>query len=328
MKAKLSLLALSILSTAAVAQLSDEAGLSGEVSLNAGFSSSSSNFDTDGDKTITDNTKSASSESGAIVLPLGSLAYTFGDNLNKQVYVGTAREDIAVGNLALEIGYKQKLANDTIVDVSLLPTLMSGETWADPFLEGSERQTTDETGIAYRLQLKNIAGTNFSLDTAYATKDVDNEQSGINDGNLSDAQRKSLQRDNTTIFIKGDYQYMLNKSSFIQPSLSYTKIDADGDANSSTAFGGELSYFKLMNKHQFALTAGYTSRSFDAINPIYGKKRDESELSLFAAYEYQEFMGWEDWSLVSFVGYGQTDSDIDFYDEDQTFMSVGMNYQF
>lgn len=328
MKAKLSLLAVSLISASAMAQFSDQAGISGEVSLNAGFSSSSSNFDTDGDKTIADNTQSASSESSFLALPLGSLAYTFGDKLNKQFYVGTAREDIAVGNLALEIGYKQQLANETVIDLSLLPTLMSGETWADPFLEGAQRQATDETGIAYRLQLKNIAGSNFSLDTAYATKDIKDEKSGLNDIALSDAERASLQRDSTTIFVKGDYQYMLNRTSFLQPSLSYTKTDADGNANSSTAFGGELSYFKLLDKHQFALTAGYTSRSFDAINPIYGKKRDESELSLFAAYEYQEFMGWEDWSLISFVGYGQTDSDIDFYDEDQYIMSLGMNYKF
>ncbi|NOH81407.1 DUF2860 domain-containing protein [Vibrio sp. RE86] len=327
MKAQLTLIALSIFAAPTFAQLSDQEGISGEISLNTGYMSSSSNFDTDGDKTINDLNQKAKTNSDFIALPLGSIAYTFGTNLDKQVYAGTAREDIAVGNLALEIGYKQALESGMVIDISFLPTIMSGETWADPYQLGSERNTTDETGNAYRLKFDSIMGSNFSLDTAYATKDISDEKSGqseltdINDIN-------SLKRSSSSIYIKGDYQYALNKTSFLQPSLIYVKTDADGKANSSTAFGGEVSYFKMINKHQFALTAGYTQRSFDAVNPLYGKTRDESELSLFAAYEYQEFMGWEDWSLISFAGYGTTDANIDFYDEDEYFMSLGVNYQF
>jgi hypothetical protein len=325
MKAQLSLITLALTSASTFAQLSDQAGFSGEVSINAGYSSSSSNFDTDSDKTITDNTQSASSESGFMALPLGNIAYTFGSNLNHQFYAGTAREDIAVGTLALEVGYKHKLANSTVIDLSLLPTLMSGETWADPFIENSTRQVTDESGIAYRLQVKNIAGSNFSLDTAYASKDIDNEQSG---SGLSTAEQQLLRRDASTIYVKGDYRFLLNRTTFIQPSLNYTQSEADGDANSYTALGGEISYFKLLDQHQFALTAGYTNRSFDASTPVYAKTRDENELSFFAAYQYQDFLGWQDWSLISFAGYSQKEANIDFYDEEQIIMSVGMNYQF
>lgn len=328
MKAKLSLIALSLFALPTMAQLSEQAGFSGEVSLSAGFASTTSNFNTDGYKTINDVNQTASSDSGALVLPLGSLAYTFGTNLDKQFYVGMAREDIAVGTLALELGYKQQLASGMVIDASFLPTVMSGETWSDPFLTGQERQTTDETGNAFRLKFNNIMGSNFSLDTAYATRDIDDEKSGVSDTSLTTAERNALQRDSSSIYLKGDYRLPLTRTSFLQPSLTYIKTDADGDANSLDSVGGELSYFKIMNRHQFALTAGYTNRSYDAINAIYGKTRDEDELSFFAAYEYQEFMGWQDWSLVSFAGYSKTDSNIDFYDEDQYLLSVGMNYQF
>ncbi|WP_019273990.1 DUF2860 domain-containing protein [Vibrio coralliilyticus] len=327
MKAKLSLIALSLVALPTMAQLSEQAGFSGEVSLSAGFSSTTSNFNTDGDKTINDVNQTASSDSGALVLPLGSLAYTFGTNLDKQFYVGMAREDIAVGTLALELGYKQQLASGMVIDASFLPTVMSGETWSDPFLTGQERQTTDETGNAFRLKFNNIMGSNFSLDTAYATRDIDDEKSGTSYSSDPEV-TKVLQRDASSIYLKGDYRQQLTRTSFLQPSLTYVKTDADGDANSLDSIGGELSYFKIMNRHQFALTAGYTNRSYDAINPIYGKTRDEDELSFFAAYEYQEFMGWQDWSLISFAGYSTTDSNIDFYDEDQYLFSVGMNYQF
>ncbi|MGF1752289.1 DUF2860 domain-containing protein [Vibrio makurazakiensis] len=332
MKAKLSLLALAIAAAPAMAELSEEAGFSGEISLNTGYMSSSSHFDTDGDKTLTEanSTKKAESNGDFLALPLGSVAYTFGSHLDKQVYAGTAREDIAVGNLALEIGYKQEFASGMVIDASFLPTIMSGETWSDPYLLNAERQTTDESGNAYRLKFENILGSNFTLDTAYATKDVSDEQSGMGVFDPATEQDSigALQRDSSSIYVKGEYQISLNETSFLQPSLTYVKTDADGKANSSTSFGGELSYFKILNRHQFALTASYTTRSFDAVNPLFDKTRDESELSFFAAYEYQDFMGWQDWSLISFAGYGTTDANIDFYDEDEYLMSVGMNYQF
>ncbi|MDC5854757.1 DUF2860 domain-containing protein [Vibrio europaeus] len=326
MTTKPTLIALAVLSTApAMAQLSDSAGISGEVSLSAGYTSSTSNFNTDTNATITDNTQKGQSDSSVLALPLGSIAYTFGSQLDKQFYAGTSREDIAIGTLALELGYKQQLANGTVIDASFLPTIMSGETWADPFQTNAARSVTDEKGNAYRLKFSNIANSGFSLDTAYAIKDIENEQSG-QARSVSDQQL--LRRDATSIYVKGNYRIPVDRTMFLVPSLTYIKTDADGDANSLTSWGGELSLFKVINRHQFALTASYTSKSYDASHPVYNKVRDDDELSLFAAYEYQQFMGWRDWSLISFAGYGQTDSNIEFYDEDQMIFSVGVNYQF
>lgn len=309
-----------------MAKLSGQAGFSGEVSLSAGYTSSTSNFNTDANATLTDNTQKGQSDSGFIPLPLGNIAYTFGSQLDKQFYAGTAREDIAVGTLALELGYKQQLANGTVIDASFLPTIMSGETWANPFEENVERTTTDEKGNAYRLKFSNIAGTGFSLDTAYADKEIEDERSGQYLSSPADSDL--LRRDATSLYVKGDFRLFIDRTTFLKPAVTYVQTDADGEANSNTSWAGELSLFKVMNQHQFALTAGYTTRSYDASHPIYGMTRSDDELSLFAAYEYQQFMGWQNWSLISFVGYGTTDSNIDFYDEEQTILSVGMNYQF
>jgi len=326
MTPKPTLIALAILSAApAMAQLSDSAGISGEISLSSGYTSTTSNFNTDANATISDNSLKGESDSSVMVFPLGSLAYTFGSQLDKQLYVGTSREDIAVGTLALEIGYKQQLANGTVIDASFLPTIMSGETWADPFQTNSARSVTDEKGNAYRLKFSNIANSGFSLDTAYAVKDIENEQSGNYDSTINN---DLLRRDATSIYVKGDYKLHFDRTTFLVPSLTFIKTDADGDANSLTSWAGELSLFKVINRHQFALTAGYTSKSYDASHPVYSKVREDDDLSLFAAYEYQQFMGWQNWSLISFAGYGQSDSNIDFYDEDQMIFSLGVNYKF
>ncbi|MEZ8789699.1 DUF2860 domain-containing protein [Vibrio splendidus] len=318
MKIKITLLALSVAASPAFAKLADEQGFSGEISINTGVASSTSNFNTDADSTISSNTQKASSESSFLVAPLGSVAYTFGEKLNHQVYTGTARDDVATGTVVLEVGYKYQLESGMTIDASLLPTIMSGETWANPYAEGVARSKTDETGNAFRLKLSSIAGSAFSLDMAYATKDVDHDE----------IQEQELKRDANTLYLKGQYRVPLSRTMMLIPSIIYQTRDADGNAESYDQFGGEVSLFGGMGRHQYALTAGYNQRSYDANNSIYDKTRSDDNINLFAAYEYEQFMNWDNWSFVSLAGYGTSDSNITFYDESQYIVSVGLNYKF
>ncbi|CAK2682123.1 DUF2860 domain-containing protein [Vibrio crassostreae] len=317
MNIKIALLVLSVAAAPAFAKLADEPGFSGEISINIGVTSSTSNFNTDADSKIASTNQKASSESSFLVAPLGSIAYTFGEKLNHQVYTGTARDDVATGTVVLEVGYKYQLESGMVIDASLLPTIMSGETWADPYNTTSARTKTDETGNAFRLKLSNIVGSAFSLDMAYATKDVE-----------EDRVEEALKRDADTFYLKGQYRQPISRTMMLVPSLIYQSSDADGDAASFEQFGGEVSLFGGMGRHQYALTAGYNQRSYDASSITFQKKRSDDNINLFAAYEYDQFMDWENWSFVSLAGYGTSDSNITFYDESQYIVSVGLNYKF
>ncbi|MGF1911449.1 DUF2860 domain-containing protein [Vibrio kasasachensis] len=323
MNVKYSLITLALISGSASAQLAETAGFAGEVSLSTGFYSTESNLNTDDsnkDLNVTDSGAPNDAVNGGLLLPLGNISYTFGSDLNQQFYAGTSREDIATGTLAFEMGYKYQLASGMIIDASILPTIMSGEVWANPY-QATNRQTTDEDGNAYRLKLENIAGSKFSVDMAYATKDVENDVLG--------ASEESLRRDANAFYFRTDYKYMVDQTTMLKPRLSFISSNADGDANSFTGYGVELSYFKFLNRHQFALTAGFNTRDYDAGNVAFGNTtREDDEMSLFAAYEYANFMDWQDWSLISFAGFGSSDSNIDFYDKNEYMMSVGMSYQF
>ncbi len=317
MKLKITFLALSIAATPAFAKLADEQGISGEISLNAGVTSSTSNFNTDGDSTITSTDQKASSESSFLVAPLGSIAYTFGERLNHQVYTGTARDDIATGTVVLEVGYKYQLQSGMVIDASILPTIMSGETWANPYDVNTSRSKTDEKGNAFRLKLSSIAGSPFSLDMAYATKDV--EQDNVPD---------ELKRDADTFYLKGQYRQPLSRSMMLVPSIIYQSRDADGSAESYDQIGAEVSLFGAAGRHQYALTAGYSQRDYDSASTEFTSVRSDDNINLFAAYEYEKFMNWDNWSFISLAGYGTSDSNITFYDESQYIVSVGMNYKF
>lgn len=300
------------------AQLAPQQGISGEISLNAGVTSSTSNFNTEGDATINSLENKAQSESQSLIAPLGNIAYTFGKQLRQQIYFGTSREDIAVGTLAVELGYKHELSSGTVVDVSFLPTVISGETWRNPYQLNTARTETDITGNAYRLKLESISGSSFSLDLAYATAEVEDDLNAGTD----------LARDAESYYAKGGYRLTLSPTSFLIPSLTYIQHDADGSANSFDSYGADISWVNILGKHSLVLTAGYASRDYDSASTLFNKVRSDDEFSLFAAYEYPNFMGWTDWSFISFGGYGDTQSNLTFYDESSYLFAVGLNYKF
>lgn len=307
-----------IIASPGYAQFAPQKGISGEISLNAGVISSTSNFNVDGDATINSLDNKAQSESDVLIVPLGNVAYTFGEKLEQQIYFGTTREDIAVGTLAVQLGYNHKLSSGTVVDVSFLPTVISGETWQDPYQLNTARKETDVTGNAYRLQLKSISGSGFSVDLAYATSEVEDDLNASTD----------LARDANTYYAKGSYRFTVSPTSFVTPSAVYIQHDADGSANSFDSFGGEISWVNLLGRQSLVLTAGFASRDYDSASALFNKKRSDDEFSLFTAYEYAEFMGWKDWSFISFAGYGDTQSNLTFYDESSYLFAVGLNYKF
>ena len=186
-----------------------------------GATSSTSNFNTEGGATINSLENKVQSESQSLIAPLGNIAYTFGKQLRQQIYFGTSREDIAVGTLAMELGYKHELSSGTVVDVSFLPTVISGETWQNPYQLNTARRETDITGNAYRLKLESISGSNFSLDLAYATADVEDDLNAGTD----------LARDAESYYAKGGYRFTVAPTSFLIPSVIYIQHDADGSAN-------------------------------------------------------------------------------------------------
>ncbi|PMH45393.1 hypothetical protein BCU68_10420 [Vibrio sp. 10N.286.49.B3] len=314
----LSLMISILVSSSSFAKLAEQEGFSGEISFNAGYTSSQSNFNTDNSAIRSAHSDKAETDQGGLFFPLGSVAYTFSHDLNQQVYVGTSRQDIAVGTVALETGYRYQFASRMVVDLSWLPTIMESETWANPYDLDTKRSKTDESGNAYRLQVKSIMGSLFSLDLAYGDKKLDNEQSGD----------PLLDRNGDSIYAKLGYRQFLSRTMFLMPSVTYINHSADGAAMAHEQWKGELTLIKLMGRHSLAVTAGYAQRDYDALNPEFNRTREDKDLNLFAAYEYRQFMDWQDWSLVAFAGYTQSDSNITFYDKKQLITAIGMNYTF
>ena len=310
--------------------LAPSEGFSGNFSVLAGFYSDSSNLSTEQDSNQASLTMEGNSENQGLLGFLGTVQYTFGESLTHQVYAGTTREDIATGTIAFEIGYRHQLSGGTILDVSVLPTLISGKAWADPYAVGVNRNETDVKGNVGRLQLTNIGGTAFRTDFAIGQSDVDDELSGTQDKlGLSDEEVALLDRERTYVYAKAGYPFILpNQAGVFVPSMVYFNSDAEGGALSFDSYGIELNYAKRIGRHGFVVTLDASDRQYDEANPIYGKAREENEYGAFLAYEFGGLMGYEDWSFITLLGLRTIDSNIDFYNSEQVLASVGVDYKF
>lgn len=310
-----------LMSFPTLAELSEESGFGGKIALLTGVMSSESNFNMD-TKTKNGPLNSAgSSESEFLTAPLGELTYTFGSNNDQQIFFGTSESDVAVGDFALELGYAKEFESGMVVSASYLPSIIGGETWEDPYLTGTERKATDITGNAYRLQLDGIMGSDFSADLGYYTSEVDND--------LLAAQDKDLARDGNGIYTSFSYDHFLSETSMLSPAIIYKSFSADGKAMSNTGYGLELSYQRVMGNHALSVSAEYMNTSYDAANSKLGNvKRKDNSYGIFAAYEYKDVMGWENWNAVSLLGYDVQSSNIAFYDEKEYLVSVGVSYEF
>ena len=310
--------------------LAPSEGFSGNFSVLAGFYSDSSNLSTEQDSNQASLTMEGDSENQGLLGFLGTVQYTFGESLTHQVYAGTTREDIATGTIAFEIGYRHQLSGGTILDVSVLPTLISGKAWADPYAVGVNRNETDVKGNVGRLQLTNIGGTAFRTDFAIGQSDVDDELSGTQDKlGLTDEEVRLLDRERTYVYAKAGYPFILpNQAGVFVPSMVYFNSDAEGGALSFDSYGIELNYAKRIGRHGFVVTLDASDRQYDEANPIYGKAREENEYGAFLAYEFGGLMGYEDWSFITLLGLRTIDSNIDFYNSEQVLASVGVDYKF
>lgn len=315
----------------AYAALAPNEGISGNVTFLIGMTANSSNLDVgqSAEQTQTDLFSSGTTEASGMAAVLGSLQYTFGELKDKQFFLGTSRDDIITGTLAFEIGYRQQLKSGMIVDFSILPTLISGEVWDDPYALDAKRKETDLTGNVIRMQLSRIMGSNFHLDMAAGESDVKHEKTGLKGLNLTDEERALMTRERNYFYLKTGYQYLLkNRAGLLTPSVNVFSSNSEGDALSFISFGAEISLANKIENHGFALTVSTAKRDYDEKNPIFNEVREDKDYGVFVAYEYTDILGYQNWSLVSLLGAKTVKSNIDYYDSSQYLISLGLNYKF
>lgn len=299
-------------------------GLSGDIAVMAGYSHTRSQFDTDNNITDSLDSQGQGRDSG-IIFPLGTLKYTnqAGD---KQVYMGSNQSDLIYGRFNLELGYKQRLQDNSVITIAYAPGLIASETWKDPFVTNVNREETDVNTKALRLIYDRILGTNFSFEFALREREIDNEESGL--ANFTPDEQALLRRDSDIYYSQLSYLHRINQDLALRGAASYTRTDADGDAMSNDRYGADITVIKNFERSNLAVTLHYDYSEYDKANPVFGKKQEDSLLAAYLAYRYAEPFGLKQWSFLGIAGYGYSDSKINFYENEGTVITAGLSYHF
>ncbi|WP_064603347.1 DUF2860 domain-containing protein [Photobacterium sp. J15] len=315
-----------IISTSALAAPgpSWQPGFGADLSFLTGYTRETSQFNTDNKVTNTlDN--NGDTQSDALFAPLGTISYTM-ESADKQVYFGTSRSDVALGRFHVELGYRQHIPENGMVSISYVPGLVETSTWEDPYITGEARKETDSKIRGFRLQYDRILGSNFSAEIAGGKQELDSEKSGHR--SLTTPEQALLQREADILFTQLSYFKSVNQRLLLRGAVNYSRINADGDAMANDIYGAEIGFIQFLPSSSLALTFSYDRAEFDAANPVFDQKQKDNRWGVFLAYEYQEPFGWENWGVVSLAGYNQSNSNINFYDEDSLLLSAGLNYRF
>ncbi|MCK5893758.1 MAG: DUF2860 family protein [Endozoicomonadaceae bacterium] len=314
----------------ALEEIPTESGLSGFISAGAATTRLKSNMISGGDdfdlELIHSHNSSPDSDTHTKPSINGKVAYTWADS-KTQVFLGTNMEDYLRYDLSTELGVRQALEGNDILNASFLFSAMPGKTWRDPYQTGTKRSDTNRNSSGLKLAWENIADSDVSVTLKHRKIDLDNERSGI-DSAFTVAEQKLLEREGEQTSLKIQYEYNMGDGHFLVPSYTYTDFDLDGKAMANKEHLLQLSHAYFGEQWQFVTNVAFGQTDHDKRNPIYTKTQEDDIYGLsFTAFYSQPFSLENTRAMASFATY-RSSSNINFYDSNISMANLGLMYIF
>ena len=310
-----------------------ESGFSGFIRPGVGYLNYKSNMvasflDYDlSDKKINSLNDSPNSESTAIVNVPFSLQYTFAST-RTQLFLGTDLADLIRFDLAQQFGVKQEIGRLGLLQGGILFSGVPAKVWKDPYVVDKNRDETSRTSNGGRIAWDRIFGSQLQLQYTYRKIDVSREKSG-NFLGLTRAEKNLLERNGDRHVGEILYRFRFGQKHMLSPAFIYNYNDRDGDAMKNDAYDFQLTSGYGGDTFTFTGNAFIGQADYDDRNPIYDKKQDDDRYGIQGTLYYKN--PW-DWRLFGsnpmnfFVGaaFAETDSNIDFYDQEAIMVSGGV----
>jgi hypothetical protein len=322
-----SLLAFCCALPAAARPLAERPGWGADLAVAAALAEGRSQFDGESENAVTaDLDNPGKRVSDAQPFALARIDYTL-SSLRTQYYVGTSQENVSKGQFQIEFGVVHDAPGLGRMTAAYFPELpFLGDTWADPYLAGAPRTRTEEQGQGGRLALQGVAGTGLGIQYAYAVNRIDEERAGEGLG-LSPAERALLDRDADLDRLTLEYRVVLGRALVFTPAVFYTRVRADGDADSSDEVALRLQGSYRTGRHRLSGSFVYAALEAEVDHPVFGRRQEDDRYSLFALYSYAEPFGWRDWGLLAIAFAGRTDSSIGFFERESLGLGLGFSYR-
>jgi len=280
-----------------------------------------------GDTQIASIFDAPSSNSSPGVFASGEVNYTF-SSTRTQLFFGNRLEDLLRLDLVFGLGVRQEIKGAGIVAVSVLMTPAELTFWADPYVEGEDRQPTDLNFPGVRLRWGEIFGTGLELTVTDRFYRFDDESSGdwlVSESRLDPADQPLLGRDGDILRVQALYRFDVKKRHRFEPAVRWINDSHDGAALANTGSSLRLTYIYRSPKVVLDANVIYGSREAKEINPIYGTllEADRWAAGLTAFIPVKRFN-----SNVLSVSLGaevfREDANIDFYDSSIDMVFAGV----
>jgi hypothetical protein len=267
------------------------------------------------------------SQSNVLVTAPFSLQYTFAST-RTQIFLGTDLTDLIRFDYSQQFGVKQEIGRLGLLQGGILFSGVPAKVWRDPYVVDKNRDDTSRTSNGVRIAWDRIFGSQLQLQYTYRKIEVNNESSG-NFLGLTRAEKNLLERDGDRHIGEVVYRFRLGKKHTLNPAFIYSYNDRDGDAMKNDAYDFQLTYGYRGDTFTFTGNASIGQADYDDRNPIYDKKQDDDRYGINGTLYYKN--PW-DWRLFGsnpmnlFVGaaFVETDSNIDFYDQDAIMINGGV----
>lgn len=314
---------------AEIIKIPKESGFSGFVMAGVGAVEYESNmFKGASDDNSSHNGLNNSPDSHSSAIPLFGvdLRYTFA-NSGTQLFFGNLIQDAVRFDFTQQLGIRQQISDMGIVSLGYVFPLMATETWSDPYQSGHRKETDMKSGGA-RMAWDQILNSNFNAAYTVRKFDLDKERSGASLAQLTDHERDQLDRNGDTQEFALSYDWNIAPNHVLRPEITFTKGDFDGKAMSYDKTMVQLSYGVTGSQWSLVTNAFGGQVSYDADNPIYGKKADSNEFGLSTTFFWHQLFGVNGLSGLVSASYSKSDSDIDFYDAYVSSVGTSLMYRF
>jgi hypothetical protein len=269
-------------------------------------------------------------ESTAIFLIPFSLEYTFAST-RTQLFFGTDLTDLIRFDYSQQLGVKQEIGSLGVLQGSFLFSGVPAEVWEDPYVVGVKRDETDRDSYGARLVWDRILGSQLQLQYTYRNIDIDDERSGEFLG-LSAANRKLLERDGDRHVAEALYRFNFAQKHWLAPAVIYAVDDLDGDAMANDTVDLQLTYVYRGDPITFTANAFIGWADYDKRNPIYNKTQEDDRYGFNTSVFYKNPWGWSlfgsnPMNFYVEAAYVNVDANIDFYDQQATFGTIGVLFK-
>ncbi len=249
-------------------------------------------------------------QSEAQILLSADLGYIFKEGTT--IGVGIRTE----GPLYLSLNHEIEGAGD----ITLSARYEKKEVWQNPYLVGVNRNRTDEESLGFAVTWEQIMGTGVNLTFEQMNVEVEDDLIGQIE--------PALRRDGTDTSLSLGYDWNLGAGGILSSSLSHIILEREGASNSASAYGAEIKHLLEAGRLTFATGLEFKETQFDAIHPIFNKKRQESTYTISEMVSFAEPFGFENWSIFLIAASVTTDSNASFFDSSIFLAGSGIGYKF